>query len=77
MSRRTKHEKNKGSDVSAYSLWTAPPTTWASPIEPRLLAVDLKTSVEDLGLARAEEDEQTKAFKTPVTPEVLSQPTEG
>ena len=48
-----------------------------TPVEFELPLADLEARISQLGLTRAEEDDQTKVFKTPVTAEVLSQPTEG
>jgi len=62
---------------ASYSLWTAPPRTWESPFTSTVPVADLEARVSKLGLKQPEEDEQTRAFRTPVTPEVLSQPTEN
>lgn len=70
---RTATETDQGS----YSLWTAPPSSWRSPVTSGASVADLKAKVSQLTVAPAEEDEQTRAFKTPVTPDVLSQPTES
>ena len=71
MTRRTREDRPPSEDgdreTVTYSLWTAPPSSWQSPVELELSQVDLQESVSQLGLSRAEEDEQTKAFKTPVT----------
>lgn len=62
-----------------YSLWTAPPGSREAPIEKVPESTDLEALLSSLGLdrARVEDDEQAQAFKTPVTPDVLSQPTQG
>jgi hypothetical protein len=62
--------------VQSYSLWTAPPQAWSSPIESELPTADLETKVSELELTKTEDNEQTKAFRTPVTPDVLSRPTQ-
>ena len=72
------YESGQGSH-EAFSLWTAPPGSWESPIERVPEPADLKVLLAalDLDRSRVEGDEQAQAFKTPVTPDVLSQPTQG
>lgn len=78
MARRTQSQaRDRREREAAYSLWTAPPQTWSSPIESDLQATDLEAKLSQLELKTAEDNEQTKAFKTPVTPDVLSRPTQG
>ncbi len=62
-----------------FSLWTAPPGSWASPIEkvPEPAALTELLAGLDLNRSRVEGDAQAQAYKTPVTPDVLSQPTQG
>jgi len=56
--------------------WTAPPASWSSPIQTELGIDDLRAVVSQLALP-CPDDDQVEAFKTPVTLDVFSQPTEG
>ena len=60
----------------AYSLWTAPPGERHSPTEAADIE-NLECKLTALESIEAADDARTRAFTTPVTPEVLSQPTES
>jgi hypothetical protein len=71
------HRETVDEESEMYSLWTAPPNSWRSPVNLDCVPAELEARVSELKQSSAEEDERTKAFGTPVTPEVLSQPTEA
>jgi len=77
MQGRVKKPSGVEEERASYSLWTAPPHCRESPFTSAVPVADLEAKVSQLRPRQAEEDEQTRAFRTPVTPEVLSQPTEN
>ena len=54
-----------------YSLWTSPPESWKSPV---VHVTDLAAKVSRMDVPPAEDDEQTRPFKTVVTLESLMRP---
>jgi len=54
---------------SMYSLWTSPPDVWDSPIVAPIAVAE----VLQVDATRAEEDEQVRAFRTPITHATLHQ----
>jgi len=68
-------EPTTATTETSSSLWTTPRSEWATPFPSEPLS-NLQERVE--ALQRAPTDEQRlSAFRTPVTPDVLSQPTKS
>lgn len=60
-----------------YSLWTAPRSAWSTPFQLDQVIPNLDVFFDSLGLTEIPEDERIAAFRTPVTSDVLSQPTQN
>lgn len=60
-----------------YTLWTAPSHSWNSPLETGVSIEELHAKVRELDIEPARDDEETAAFTTPVTADVLSRPTKS
>ncbi|RME51196.1 MAG: hypothetical protein D6790_20235 [Caldilineae bacterium] len=82
MTRKQAEKTKRGSggregERASFSLWTAPPGSGKPPVASITRVADLAAKVSQLDIKPAEDDEQTRAFRTPVTAEVLSQPAES
>ncbi len=59
-----------------YSLWTAPPSTWETPFQADRAVPGIEHALDGVELERHAEDERLAAYRTGVSSEVLSLPTQ-
>ena len=77
MSKKTGSQTDRSCDTEElHSLWTAPRKSGSSPIKSARSAAALERGVSRLKVSTTEDD-RTKSFRTPVTPDVLSQSANG